>query len=38
MVGLSALWMPIIVSALFVFIAAMTIHAMLGWHKGDINT
>ena len=37
MVGLSALWMPIVVSALFVFIALMIIHAMLGWHKGDMS-
>ncbi len=36
MVGLSALWMPIVVSAVFVFIALAIIHAMLGWHKSDM--
>jgi hypothetical protein len=37
MVGLSALWMPIVVSAVFVFIALSIIHGMLGWHKGDMT-
>ena len=37
MVGLSALWMPIVVSAAFVFIALALIHGMLGWHKGDMT-
>ena len=37
MVGLSALWMPIVVSSVFVFIALALIHALLGWHKGDMN-
>jgi hypothetical protein len=37
MVGLSALWMPIVVSAVFVFIALTLIHALLGWHKGDMS-
>ena len=36
MVGLTALWMPIVVSAVFVFIALALIHGMLGWHKGDM--
>src|SRR6266566_9427606 len=36
MVGLSALWIPIVVSAVFVFIALAIIHGMLGWHKGDM--
>ena len=36
MVGLSALWMPIVVSAVFVFIALALIHGLLGWHKGDM--
>jgi hypothetical protein len=26
--------MPIVVSAVFVFIAVAIIHGMLGWHKG----
>lgn len=37
MVGLSALWMPIVVSAVFVFIALMLIHGLLGWHRGDMS-
>ena len=36
MVGLTALWIPILLSAVFVFIALMLIHALLGWHKGDM--
>ena len=36
MVGLSALWMPIVVSAVFVFIALLILHMMPGWHKGDM--
>ena len=37
MVGLSSLWIPIVVSAVFVFIALALIHGMLGWHKGDMT-
>jgi hypothetical protein len=37
MVGLSALWMPIVVSAVFVFVALLIIHSMLGWHRGDMT-
>ena len=37
MVGFSALWMPIVVSAVFVLIALAIIHGMLGWHKGDMT-
>ena len=37
MVGLTALWMPIVVSAVFVFIALSIIHALLGWHKHDMT-
>ncbi|MDB4908029.1 MAG: hypothetical protein JWO05_2813 [Gemmatimonadetes bacterium] len=36
MVGIAALWMPIIVSAVFIFIALTLIHALLGWHKSDM--
>jgi len=35
MVALSALWMPIVVSAVFVFVALMILHMLPGWHKGD---
>ncbi len=37
MVGLSALWMPIVVSPLFVLIALSIIHGTLGWHKDDMT-
>ena len=37
MVGLSALWMPILVSAVFVFIALSVLHMLPGGHKGDMN-
>ena len=37
MVGLSALWMPILVSAVFVFITLMIIHMIPGWHQSDMQ-
>ena len=37
MVGLFALWMPIVVSAVFVFIALMLIHGLFGWHRADMT-
>jgi hypothetical protein len=37
MVGLTALWMPIVVSAVFVFIALSVLHMLPGWHKGDMT-
>lgn len=37
MVGLSALWMPILVSAVFVFITLAIIHMIPGWHQGDMS-
>ena len=37
MVGLSALWMPILVSAVFVFIALAIIHMIPGWHQNDMS-
>lgn len=37
MVGLSALWMPIVASAVFVFIALALIHGLVGWHKADMS-
>jgi hypothetical protein len=36
MVGLFALWMPILVSAVFVFFALMIVHMLPGWHKDDM--
>lgn len=34
---LSALWMPILLSAVFVFIASSIIHMMLGYHASDFE-
>ena len=36
MVGLFDLWLPIVVSAVFVVIALLIIHGALGWHKDDM--
>lgn len=36
MVGLLALWMPILVSAVFVFITLAIIHMIPGWHQRDM--
>jgi hypothetical protein len=35
MTGLSALWLPILVSAVLVFVASSLIHMVSPWHKGD---
>ena len=35
MTALTALWLPIIVSAVIVFIASSIIHMLPLWHKGD---
>ena len=35
MVPISALWIPILVSAVVVFIASAILHMVLPWHKGD---
>ena len=37
MVGLSALWMPILLSAVFSFIMSTIIHMVLGYHAGDFQ-
>src|SRR5437899_8964269 len=37
MVGLTALWLPILVSAVLVFVALALIHGLLGWHQGDMT-
>ena len=37
MVGLAALWIPIVVSAVFVCITLLILHMMPGWHKGDMT-
>jgi hypothetical protein len=35
MVGLSSLWLPILISAVFVFVASSVIHMASPWHKND---
>ena len=35
MVGLQALWLPILLSAVIVFVVSSIIHMVLPWHKGD---
>jgi hypothetical protein len=35
MTGFSALWLPIVVSAVFVFVASSVIHMASPWHKTD---
>jgi hypothetical protein len=35
MIGLSALWLPVLLSAVFVFVASSVIHMATPWHKSD---
>lgn len=35
MTGIVALWMPIVLSAVIVFVASSILHMVLPWHKGD---
>ncbi|MGH7670354.1 MAG: hypothetical protein ACRENQ_12770 [Gemmatimonadaceae bacterium] len=35
MVGIGQLWLPIVVSAVIVFVMSSIIHMVLPWHKGD---
>jgi hypothetical protein len=35
MTGLSALWLPILLSAVFVFLASSVLHMASPWHKSD---
>jgi len=37
MIGPFALWMPILVSAVFVFITLMIVHMIPGWHQRDMS-
>jgi hypothetical protein len=37
MTGLSALWLPILVSAVFAFVASSLVHMLLPWHKTDYS-
>ena len=38
MVPVTALWLPIVVSAAIVFVASSVIHMVLGYHKSDYST
>jgi len=35
MTPLTSLWLPIVLSAVLVFVASSLVHMLLGWHKGD---
>ena len=35
MLGLTTLWVPIVVSAIAVFVASSLVHMVLPWHKTD---
>jgi hypothetical protein len=37
MTGLTALWLPILLSAVLVFVVSSIIHSVLPWHKGDYS-
>ena len=37
MVSITSLWLPIVVSALFVFIASSIIHMVLAYHRSDLG-
>ncbi len=37
MVSVTSLWLPILVSAVFVFVASSLIHMVLGYHKNDFR-
>lgn len=37
MTGLTALWMPILVSSVLVFVASSIIHMLLPWHRNDFR-
>lgn len=37
MITLASLWLPILLSAVFVFIASSIIHMVLPWHKSDFR-
>jgi hypothetical protein len=37
MTGLSALWLPILLSSILVFVASSLIHMVLPWHKSDYS-
>ncbi len=38
MISIGALWLPILLSAVFVFVASSIIHMFLGYHWGDLRS
>jgi ABC-type amino acid transport system permease subunit len=38
MTGLSSLWLPILLSAVFVFVGSSLLHMLSPWHKSDYKT
>ena len=38
MTGLSSLWLPILLSSVFAFVASFVLHMALPWHKSDYRT
>src|SRR6185369_15721250 len=37
MVEITSLWLPILLAAVFVFVASSIIHMVLGYHRGDFG-
>jgi hypothetical protein len=37
MVALTALWLPILLSAVLVFVVSSAIHMMATWHRNDLK-
>src|SRR6266571_1238901 len=37
MIGLFELWLPILLSSVFVFVVSSVIHTVLPWHKNDYH-
>ena len=35
MISIGALWLPIVVAAVFIFFVSFVLHMVLPWHKGD---
>ena len=38
MVPITELWLPVVLSAVAVFIVSSLIHMVIGYHKGDFKT
>jgi len=37
MVSIASLWLPVVLSAVFVFFVSWAVHMLLPWHKGDFR-